>query len=212
VAKIILTDKGSLRREVMLEKERITIGRRPDNDIFIDDMAVSAEHAVIVTICNDSILEDLNSTNGMQINGQPVKKHFLKDGDVIELAHYRLLYVVDGLCEGSAVTPPRVASQSVQTRSSSGKSEGRQRTSVIKILNGARATETITLTKSLTTIGRPGVQVAVVARRLQGYFLTHVEGEVFPLVNGESIGTGAHLLTYEDVIDLSGTQMKFTID
>ena len=213
MAKIILTDNGSLMREVPLAKERITIGRRPHNDIVIDDLAVSAEHAVIVTIRNDSFLEDLNSTNGTQINGPPVKKHFLQDSDVIELAQYRLRYIADDRRQSrDAGHQPKEDDQHADTRSASaGKSAARHRAPVIKILNGARAAKKITLTKTLTTIGRPGVQVAVVARRPEGYYLTHVEGDVYPLVNGESIGAGAHLLTYDDVIDLSGIQMEFSI-
>lgn len=213
MAKIILTDNDSLVREVPLAKERITIGRRPHNDIVIDDLAVSAEHAVIVTVRNDSFLEDLNSTNGTQINGQPVKKHFLQDGDVIELAQYRLRYVADDPRDTRAADQPKGTERHAETRSvSSGKSTARHRAPAIKILNGARAAKRITLTKALTTIGRPGVQVAVVARRPQGYFLTHVEGDVPPLVNGKSIGADAHLLTCGDVIDLSGIQMEFSMD
>src|ERR1035437_2209961 len=110
-------------REVPLAKERITIGRRPHNDIVIDDLAISAEHAVIVTVCNDSFLEDLNSTNGTQINGQPVKKHFLQDSDVIELAQYRLRYVADDPRKTRDAGQSKEADRHVEARpASSGKS------------------------------------------------------------------------------------------
>ena len=80
-------------REIPLDKERITMGRKPHNDIQIDNLAISGEHAVIITLLNDSFLEDLNSTNGTYVNGQPIKKHFLQNGDVVELGKYRLKYM-----------------------------------------------------------------------------------------------------------------------
>jgi len=74
MAKLILTLDNTLVREVPLDKERITIGRKPSNDIQIENLAVSGEHACIVTILNDSYLEDMGSTNGTLVNGQPIKK------------------------------------------------------------------------------------------------------------------------------------------
>lgn len=222
---IILTLNGKVLQEVPLSKERITIGRRPHNDIVIEDLAISAEHAVIVTILKDSFLEDLNSTNGTQINGQPVKKHFLQDNDVIELAHYRLRYVA-GLNNAKSRgalpeerQPMRRANSLLQAQcekhdevlSESRKNSDDLQFAVIRILNGPSAGKQIPLTKVLTTIGRPGVQVAVITYRPQGYSITHVEGENYPLVNGQSIGAGAQPMVHGDVIDLSGTQMKFLI-
>ena len=90
MAKLILSMDGLVLKELPLAKERTTIGRKPHNDIQIDNLAISGEHAVIVTILNDSFLEDLNSTNGTYVNGQPIKKHFLQNNDVVELGKYRL--------------------------------------------------------------------------------------------------------------------------
>src|SRR5262252_10155181 len=93
MAKLILSMDGLVLKEINLTKERTTIGRKPHNDIQIDNLAVSGEHAVIVTILQDSFLEDLGSTNGTVVNGQSVKKHFLQNNDVIELGKYKLKYV-----------------------------------------------------------------------------------------------------------------------
>src|SRR5881392_2623969 len=95
MAKLILSMDGLVLKEIPLTKERTTIGRKPHNDIQIDNLAVSGEHAVIVTILNDSFLEDLGSTNGTMVNSQPIKKHFLQNNDVIELGKYRLKYIND---------------------------------------------------------------------------------------------------------------------
>src|SRR5512143_2621067 len=93
MAKLILSMDGLVLKEIPLTKERTTVGRKAHNDIQIDNLAVSGEHAVIVTILNDSFLEDLGSTNGTLVNGQPIKKHFLQNNDVIELGKYKLKYV-----------------------------------------------------------------------------------------------------------------------
>ena len=95
MAKLILSMETTMLKEIPLAKERITIGRKPHNDIQIDNLAISGEHAVVITILNDSFLEDLGSTNGTFVNGQPVKKHFLQNGDVIELGKYRLKFVAE---------------------------------------------------------------------------------------------------------------------
>jgi pSer/pThr/pTyr-binding forkhead associated (FHA) protein len=194
MVKIVLSMNNAVLREVTLSKERVTIGRRPQNDIVIDSAAVSAEHAVIVTHNNDSFLEDLNSINGTQINGQPVKKHFLQDGDVIELAQYKMRYVAEG---GTNSNEPAVLNglhNMVPT---------------IRVLNGVHLGKEIALTRTLTTIGKPGDQVAVITQQMGDYFVTHVEGDTGTAINGESIGAETRKLEYGDVISLSGTLLAF---
>src|SRR5258707_8401571 len=95
MAKLIMSLDNAVIREVPLDKERVTIGRKAHNDIQIDNLAVSGEHALIVTILNDSFLEDLGSTNGTLVNGNPVKKHILQTNDVIEIGKYKLKYVTE---------------------------------------------------------------------------------------------------------------------
>jgi len=178
-----------------LTKERITIGRRPHNDMVVDHPTVSADHAVVVTLFNDSFLEDLNSTNGTLINGQPVKKHFLQNGDVIELAKYTIRYHVP---PGVSTAAPAIASA--------------RRSAKIRVLSGPGAGRELVLSKPLTSLGRPGVQVAVILERPQGYCLSHVEGQNHPLLNGKAIGASAILLASGDLIELSGTQMLFKLE
>lgn len=200
MAKIILARDNEVLREVALSKERITIGRSPHNDLVIDNRAVSAEHAVIVTINNDSFLEDLNSTNGTQVNGQPIKKHFLQENDVIELAQYRIQYFPD---TGIDNMPDPIIQNMPQ---SSGRIEGR---ASIKILNGVNAGKQTLLSKSLTTLGRPGIQVAVIIRRSDGYYITHVEGDRPAQVNDHAIGSNTQALVHGDVIDVAGAHLQF---
>ena len=81
--------------DVPLVRERTAIGRRADNDICLPNLAVSGEHAVVVTILADSFLEDLGSTNGTLVNGDPIAKHFLRDRDQIDIGRHRLVYCID---------------------------------------------------------------------------------------------------------------------
>ena len=275
-AKLILSMDGLVLKEITLTKERTTIGRKPHNDIQIDNLAVSGEHAVIVTILADSFLEDLGSTNGTLVNGQPIKKHFLQNNDVVELGKYKLKYINDQTskpassqdfektmvlrpgaapskpAEGpkpapSAAAPsmstsqpsPSVAttqptptmpspqparaasaSQAMPTMGASQPMSSSQpmstsqpiasgKVAAIQILSGANAGKEMELMKALTTLGKPGVQVAVITRRPQGYFITHVEGANFPILNGKLLDAQAHPLGDHDIIELAGVKMEF---
>lgn len=224
MAKLILSMDGLVLKEIPLNKERLTIGRKPHNDIQIDNLAISGEHAVVVNILNDSFLEDMNSTNGTLVNGQPIKKHFLRNNDVVELGKYKLKYMVDLQSSAAAGDFEKNAA----LRSGSLKPHGELQlepndvltrsnvaapppiaVAAIQLLNGPNVGKELELTKTLTTLGKPGLQVAVIARRPHGYFVTHVEGLQFPIVNGQALDAQAHLLRDHDVIEIAGIKMEF---
>lgn len=213
MARLILSMDGLVLKEIPLRKERLSIGRKPHNDIQIDNLTISGEHAAIVTILNDSFLEDLDSTNGTQVNGMPVKRHFLRHNDVIELGKYRLKYLVDAPAGngGSADASPLPAFDPAgQPFAEPVPAEApAAAVGAIQLLSGSNAGKELPLIKSLTTLGKPGVQVAVIARRAQGYFLSHIEGARFPLLNGSPIDAQAKLLSDHDVIEIAGVKMEF---
>jgi predicted component of type VI protein secretion system len=251
MAKLILSMDGLVLKEIVLSKERTTIGRKPHNDIQIDNLAVSGEHAVIVTILADSFLEDLGSTNGTCVNGKTVKKHFLQNNDVIELGKYKLKYISEAVAgaakaadfektmilrpgamrKPAEVPPPAAAGAPVpagappkshsDTVTGMAPSAGATpaaappaaaaaaKRAMLQLLSGANAGKELELTKPLTTLGKPGVQVAVITRRPQGFFITHVEGANKPTVNGAPIEMQAHALNDHDVIELAGVKVEF---
>jgi len=270
MAKLILSVDGQVLKEYTLSKERTLIGRKAHNDIQIDNLAVSGEHAAIITILNDSFIEDLGSTNGTMVNGKPIKKHFLQNNDVVEIGKHRLKYFNDapqaataadfektmiirnptkpaptlspgeksmgdthtGLkplqagaapapaAEASAkptVSPPpptpapsRSAEATVPPMGSPAAAPGGGlREAAIQVLSGAAAGKTLDLTKNLTTVGKPGTQVAVITKRPNGYFITHVEGATYPTLNGASLGAQAHPLNDHDLIEIAGVKMEF---
>lgn len=221
--RLVLSLDGVVLRELPISKERTTIGRRSHNDLVIDNLAVSGEHAVIISQANDTFLEDLGSTNGTMVNGQPVKKHRLQDGDVVELGKYLLRYSRHGLnleqgsidietSPGSESTLYNPTPDTIQVRSPAlGGDHGLPPAgvSLIRILTGPNVGKEMPLVKTLTTVGRPGRQVAVITRRPTGFFLAQVEGDTFPLINGMDIGASAKVLRHGDVIELAGIKMEF---
>lgn len=285
-SKLILSMDGAVLKEYILGKERMTIGRKPHNDIVIDNLAVSGEHAAILTILNDSFLEDLDSTNGVMVNGAQIKKHFLQNNDVVEIGKYKLKYMGDqqqgqaaaaddfektmvlrapiktqqpGAPQAAAAplaslpqskapvmdaamktqsnlapslqayektgrfeaTKPQAAVSQVQAGVPASPSPAAPAPAVapappvqptlatVQILSGPNIGKELDLVKNLTTLGKPGVQVAVLTRRPHGYFITHVEGAIYPALNGKTLDEHPHQLNDHDIIELAGIKMEF---
>ena len=247
MARLILSLDGQVLAEYNMTKERYTVGRLPDNDVRIDNAAVSGHHGLIINILNDSFLEDLNSTNGTYVNGKLIKKHALTHGDVITIGHHHLRFV-DSQVESSeqdefertlviqpghvnesrlkaateaaaaaAAAAPAPARSSAPAQppvipSALGEKPPPSRPAKLQVLSGQFAGRELELAKTLTTLGRPGVQVAAISRRADGYYVVHVEAAKpgdFPLVNGQPIGPQARRLHDNDVITLAGVKMGF---
>lgn len=203
--KMIVSIDGVVIKEVQLTKDRTTLGRRPYNDIVIDNLAVSGEHAVMQMSGADVFLEDLNSTNGTYVNGKAIKKHQLQNGDTVEIGKYKIKFAHEGAADnhektmviqagavlGSAAAQPPVGN------------------AAIKVMSGAAAGREVPLVKVVTTIGKPGVAVAAITRRPHGYVVALVEGATKPTINGNPIGSEAVNLRHGDLIELAGTQMQF---
>jgi hypothetical protein len=214
--KLILSMDGLVLKEIVLNKERITIGRKPHNDVQIDNLAISGEHASITTILNDAFLEDRNSTNGTYVNGQSVKKHALQNNDVIELGKYRLKFLAD--VGGPAGAQPEIDGRGLgaDPAGAEGDTAGGGvgagapvAVGAVKILSGSNAGKELVLTKSMTTLGKPGLQVAVITRRPHGYFISHVEGTSFPTLNGVALDAQARRLVDRDQLEIAGVRMEF---
>jgi pSer/pThr/pTyr-binding forkhead associated (FHA) protein len=280
MARLILSLDNQVLAEYNMTKERYTVGRLPDNDVRIDNPAVSGHHSLIINILNDSFLEDLNSTNGTYVNGKLIKKHALQHGDVITIGHHQLRFSdhqaheteqdefektmvipagqqdagqlakaeaaaekaaaeaaveeqLDHKADAAAAvmldpeeaaalddTPKAAPAPAQEQVSHTDTSYGIDPSNApsalplakLNVLSGAFAGRELELTKALTTLGRPGVQVAAITRRAEGYYIVHVEsGEEgdFPLVNGQPIGAQARKLQDNDVVQLAGVKMGF---
>ena len=213
--KLVVAIDGVVLKEVSLAKERTTLGRRPYNDIVIDNLAVSGEHAVLHMIGSDVYLEDLNSTNGTYVNARAIRKQALEHNDVIEVGKYKIRYLA---VNGPAVDMPAprpaaagLAPASAPVPLSAGVTApgplGGGASAVIRVLSGSGAGREVSLQKVVTTIGKPGVAVAAVTRRLQGYVVAPIDGGT--TLNGEPLGAEAVALQDGDVLELGGTRMQF---
>ncbi|MBT2324980.1 FHA domain-containing protein [Variovorax paradoxus] len=211
--KMIVSIDGVVIKEVTLAKDRTTLGRRPYNDIVIDNLAISGEHAVLHMIGGDVYLEDLNSTNGTFINGRAVKKQALEHNDVIEVGKYKIRYLVgSGASEGAGPVPTIVPAPPGPIPLSSAPTVhqpfgGGTGVAVMRVLSGSGAGRELSLQKVVTTIGKPGVAVAAVTRRLHGYVVAPIDGGTE--LNGEPLGNEAVALQDGDVLEVGGTRMQF---
>jgi pSer/pThr/pTyr-binding forkhead associated (FHA) protein len=204
--KMIVSIDGVVIKEVQLTKDRTTLGRRPYNDIVIDNLAVSGEHAVMQMSGADVFLEDLNSTNGTYVNGKAIKKQQLQNGDTVEIGKYKIKFVHDGASDNFEKTMVINAGAMVTPNEPVAPTTGN---AAIKVMSGAAVGREVPLVKVVTTIGKPGVAVAAITRRPQGYVVALVEGAIKPTINGKPIGTEAVNLRHGDLIELAGTQMQF---
>jgi len=236
MARLILSLGGQVLAEFNMTKERYTIGRLPDNDIRIDNPAVSGHHSLVINILNDSFLEDLSSTNGTYVNGKLIKKHALQHSDVITVGHHQLRFAETVAEEEEqddefARTMIIDSSQEALQRAAAKMTEGalveeRQAEAAVaappsprpltnakmQVMNGKFAGREVELQKALTTLGSPGAQVIAVTKRSEGYFIVMVENKKPdnpPKINGEPLGSQARRLHDNDIVELIGIKMGF---
>jgi pSer/pThr/pTyr-binding forkhead associated (FHA) protein len=240
MGKLVVSLDGVVIKEVQITKDKTSLGRRPYNDIVIDNLAVSGEHAVLQLVGTDVFIEDLNSTNGTYINGKAVKKQLLQHNDTVEIGKYKIKYLLEegsdyertmimrpgtpmatalssaqgGLSANAAPAPAPTTASAFGSTLNGSLASGfgsltPQSPASIKVLNGAAAGREVMLTKVVTTVGKPGVQVASITKRPGGYVFAHVEGSARPMVNGSEVGGDPVHLKSGDLIELAGTQMQF---
>ena len=219
MGKLLVSLDGVVIQEVQITKDTTTLGRRPYNDIVIDNLTVSGEHALLQKVGQTVYIEDLNSTNGTYINGKPIRKQQLSPLDAVEIGRYKISYVLNPADPASELAaaeadkadpggppssltdlflPPAVTSEPDRAGGAS-----------IKVLSGAAAGRAVVLTKVVTTVGKPGVLVASITKRPDGYVLTHVEGAQLPCINGVPLQGETAPLSHGDLIELDGTQVQF---
>jgi len=224
MAKLVLSSGGSVVFQCFIDQERLGVGRDPTNQIVIDDPSVSREHAAIMAVGNDHILEDLASANGTFVNGTRMPRRILQHGDVVEFGAFNLRYLnaktatdveldrtmlIEGIAEaqaglpadGEALPVPRTRATRINFPN------GR-----VHMVSGPRAGTTIALDRVVAAFGKPGHRSAVLVRRPHGYFLAHVEGRRAPRVNGQPAGKEARRVNDGDVIEVADEKFQFAVD
>lgn len=201
---LIATVGGVEVKHVYLAKDRTTLGRRGDNDIVLDNAAVSSRHCQFeLQGLADVYVEDAGSTNGTFVNNRRVKRQKLEDGDTVAVASFRIKYLAASEDSGWGATsvlqqgpnPPVLPQVQASFRVLSGSSAGLQ----------------VPVVKAVSTFGKPGVAVIAVSHRRTGFFAAALVGEQPPQLNGKPLGPDPILLADQDVIDLAGTRMQFLL-
>jgi len=223
MAKLLFSLDGNLLGEYSLDKPLLRIGRRRDNDIAIDNLMISAEHAQVMSIGRNAMLQDLDSTNGTMINGVRVKQHVLQHGDIIMLGHYQLRYWDEATSSDNPapVDATLVAPQIDESRrfprvwpsgdnaASPGTCSGR-----LYVISGPDFGKDILLSQT-THLGSSDVPVAIILQDGHDYRILPVEGGGEPLtVNGRPIATSiagelSQPLQDHDLIAYDGVKMEF---
>lgn len=206
--KITVMLDGLTVSEVPLTKEKTTLGRRPYNDVVLDNLTVSGEHAVLHMVGAHVTVEDLHSTNGTYLGGKAVKKEDLRHGDILEMGKYRIKFETETAADASAQFKPGTVAAPAPAAPTSPAPAPELRGS-IKVLTGPAAGREMAITKVVTTIGKPGVSVAAITQRRNNFFVHHVEGDDRMTINGEAVGEEPCVLHHGDRIVLAGTEMQF---
>lgn len=237
---LVISIDGAVIKEVTLTKERTTLGRRPYNDIVIENLAVSGEHAVLTMVAGKVHIEDLRSTNGTFVNGRAIQKHELLNGDLLDIGRYKIRFLSTVLVDSDApVAPTAPAAKTLAHISEAPDSDyGKlaspsgfgeissfaptvqgatsslpDRHAVIRMLTGSMAGKEVPLYKIVTTLGKPGVAIASITQKPHGFVLTQLEGESEALkLNGQVVGPLSVPLLNEDIVELAGSSMRFTVE
>ncbi len=227
MAKLVIFLDDKVLKEVALNKDRVTLGRRPHNDVVIDNLAVSGEHAVLLREADGYVVQDLGSTNGSYINGKPIKRAPFREGDSLDIGKYTLRLLSDARASafaGSRFAPSGYAGSGFSTtggpRSGPPTATGTQAAESgfratqhveqglpalkLRVVNGASAGAELALDKSRTTFGQRGVMVVAIQRNPRGYELSQIEGDERVRVNGNALGVVPVVLSAGDVIEMSG--------
>jgi hypothetical protein len=227
MAKLMLSCGGSILQQRFLDKERLSVGRDPRNQMIIDDPAVATEHAVIISVGNDHILEDLQSETGTFVNGARVSRHILQHGDVIEFGAFYLRYLnprasaeadldrtmlISGLRAGGDAAPAESPPLEEMRVPAAHPTRVRFPKGSVTVLAGGEVGVVMELDRVVATFGRADADMVVITRRPHGYFITQVHGRRKARVKGRSIGEGARALAHGDVIEVADLKLEFHLD
>ncbi len=220
MSKLILTLDGAVLKEVELDRDTLSIGRRPGNDVQLNDLAVSGRHALLTAMAN-TYVEDLGSTNGTLVNGKKIKKAILKNGDVIQIGSHQFTYLSEQeatyeptMFLKAEFEPTMMLDTGIGSRQVTADTRGGP-LGAVKILDGPMKGKVLELRKPFNTVGINGVKVALISREAGGYTIHGIKSRKLrrasdlPLVNGEPIGDGSRKLKDKDNIEMVETKMQF---
>lgn len=225
MSKLTLSFKSKILRVFPLQQGMMEVGSDPGCVIHIDSLAVQAKHARIETHGNDSILFDLKTEDGTFVNQQRITEHKLADGDFIRIGKHSLSYKY---AEISSLESNESSTSIDITPIISAEEDSQQTLEIpdvpvavnnvdpkqgwLQILNGQNLGKTMSLNRSMTNLGKPGVATAVITRRNDGYFISHLEGKRPPTVGTTEVGDSGIKLEDSDTITIGNIRMQFYLE
>lgn len=217
---LTLSFKGKVLHVFPVREGETVIGSDPGSTIHIDSLAIQPHHARITSSGGKAVLYDLGTASeGTLVNNKRVEEQELKDGDIIRVGKHTLTYAAEAMAEAPAVEEVEVTavpeSDDIEDKpelpdTSDLKLEPiKKQTAWLQILSGNNLGKTIKISRKLTNLGTPGIQVALIAHRNDGYFLSHLEGKNPPKVDQVSIGDKSWPLKDGQVIEIGNIKMQF---
>lgn len=211
MSKLTLSFKGKVLKVYPVLKGSMSIGSDPSCTIHIDSLAVQPKHAQIDTVDNNSVIRDLGSEDGIYLNQDKIDGlKPLQDGDFIRIGKHNLAYTFENIIENTDSAQEPVPDTKEEAAPAAEHNDNRQ--GWLQIMSGQNLGKTMSLNRSMTNLGKPGVSTAVITRRNGGYFISHLEGEQSPIVKNEAIGSKSLQLEDGDIIQIGNIKMQFYLE
>ncbi len=199
MAKLTLSFKDKRLKIYALSEDELVIGRDAECAIHIDSLAVSEQHARLQRQGTGYILSPMGEGDefAVKVNSAPVTRQALADGDIIQVGKHTLTYSAEagGTFVGTTQQAP-----------------AQRAPGLLQIQSGSHLGRTIRLDKAMTRVGKSQVAVAIIVRRDNGYFLSHLEGDTAPTVNGDPIDDSTHPLRNGDRIRIGSLELQFFME
>jgi len=220
--KLIVTLDGEVVKEFVINKQAITIGRKNENDIQLNDLTVSGRHAFITAQNGSLVVEDLGSTNGTLLNGSHINKATLQHGNVVQIGHHLFTYMNDEndkyeptMSVRSDMDNTQIVLPDWDMGSNALKVRG-QPLGALRKKDDPLGSNGIEMSKHYSSIGYQGRRLAQITRESNGYVIIGVpnvnnrRSTDIPLINGEKLDFSTpRKLKERDIISIAGIEMEF---
>jgi len=220
VEKLIILKGNEVIKEFPLTLQKVSIGRDPESDLPLNDPAISRNHCQLLKIFNNYFIEDLKSTNGTLHNSRAISKHILKHDDTIQVGAYTLRYqnpeaqaaaIEEDDMDKTVIIKTPVKPSPTAVAAGKPLRKIAPKTAMVRFFKGPKQGKSDRIERSLYTIGRPGGQVAAIARRPQGFYLLHIGGDDYPKINNKAVDSTAGVQLHEgDVVEVGENLMEIS--
>ncbi len=218
MSKLTLSFKGAVLKVFPILRGQMLIGHDPDCHLRVDSLALAPKHARLDTKDQTSILVDLETEQGTFVNQKRIDKHLLENGDIIRIGKHTLQYIFEEVADLAHVKELHLSALNADKPDVPASQESEesishiQKNGWLQILNGQNLGRTLSLNRSMTNLGKPGVATAIITRRDGAYFLSHLEGRRPPSIDNAPIGDRSYKLHDGNTIQIGNIKMQFYME